>query len=155
MADKRIRWAADLAGSDYQAAATYLSLLLDPARVEKVARRLTATPLVTHRANDLLRASGLGLLPENDPEVAKDLKKIRKGQKLSPVLLVRGELGRTPVTVADGYHRICASYHVDEDAGIPCRIVDLTGIEGDQPDAAAGAAGNGWMPMSAEVNSGR
>jgi len=27
--------------------------------------------------------------------------------------------------VADGYHRICASYHLDEDADIPCRLVDL------------------------------
>ena len=26
---------------------------------------------------------------------------------------------------ADGYHRICASYHLNEDAEIPCRIVDL------------------------------
>jgi hypothetical protein len=28
------------------------------------------------------------------------------------------------MTIADGYHRICASCHVDEDAEIPCRIVD-------------------------------
>jgi hypothetical protein len=27
-----------------------------------------------------------------------------------------------PLTVADGFHRICASYHLDEDADIPCRI---------------------------------
>jgi hypothetical protein len=26
----------------------------------------------------------------------------------------------------DGYHRICASYQLDEDADIPCRIADLT-----------------------------
>jgi len=46
----------------------------------------------------------------------------------SPVLLVRGRLGATevPLTIADGYHRICASYHLNEDADIPCRIVDLT-----------------------------
>jgi hypothetical protein len=24
--------------------------------------------------------------------------------------------------IADGYHRICASYHLDEDADIPCRM---------------------------------
>ena len=29
------------------------------------------------------------------------------------------------VVVADGYHRICASYHIDEDADIRCRLVDL------------------------------
>jgi hypothetical protein len=42
------------------------------------------------------------------------------------VLLVRGSLaGSAPLTVADGYHRICASYAVDEDELVPYRIVDL------------------------------
>lgn len=30
----------------------------------------------------------------------------------------------TPLQIADGYHRVCASYHVDENTDIPCRIVD-------------------------------
>jgi hypothetical protein len=30
-----------------------------------------------------------------------------------------------PLIVADGYHRICASYHLDENTDIPCRIADL------------------------------
>jgi hypothetical protein len=48
------------------------------------------------------------------------------GKGLSAVLLVRGQLAsEIPLTVADGYHRICASYHLDEDADIPCRIIDL------------------------------
>jgi hypothetical protein len=39
---------------------------------------------------------------------------------------VRGRLDTdVPLTVADGYHRICASYHLDEDAEIPCRIANL------------------------------
>jgi len=29
------------------------------------------------------------------------------------------------VQIADGYHRVCASYHLDEDTEIPCRLVDL------------------------------
>jgi hypothetical protein len=41
-------------------------------------------------------------------------------------LLVRGSLASgLPLTVADGYHRICASHYLDEDAEIPYRIVDL------------------------------
>jgi hypothetical protein len=56
----------------------------------------------------------------NDYEVARALKKVARGEALSPVLLVRG----TPLVVADGYHRICASYHLAEDADIPCRLVD-------------------------------
>jgi hypothetical protein len=27
------------------------------------------------------------------------------------------------VVVADGYHRLCAVYQVDEDAWVPCKIV--------------------------------
>jgi hypothetical protein len=27
--------------------------------------------------------------------------------------------------VADGYHRICASYYLDENTDIPCRLVDV------------------------------
>ncbi len=51
--------------------------------------------------------------------------KVHDGVKLSPVLLVRGSLGGWPLIVADGYHRICASHHLDENADVPCRIVDL------------------------------
>ena len=54
------------------------------------------------------------------------LEKIQ-GKPLSPVLLVRGDVGRdVPLTIADGYHRVCASYHLDENADIPCHLVDLS-----------------------------
>jgi hypothetical protein len=65
------------------------------------------------------------VLPVDNVHVAKDLKKVRKGRPLSPVLLVRGALERgMPLTIADGYHRVCASYHLAEDADIPCRLVE-------------------------------
>jgi hypothetical protein len=42
------------------------------------------------------------------------------------VLLVRGEATTgVALIAADGYHRICASYHLNEDADIPCRIAEL------------------------------
>jgi hypothetical protein len=54
--------------------------------------------------------------------VEKDQKKIKEGAPLSPLLLVRdGQNGR--LVIADGYHRLCAVYSVDEDAWIPCKIV--------------------------------
>ena len=56
----------------------------------------------------------------------KDLKKIAHKTRLSPILLVRGDIGTgRALQIADGYHRLCASYHVDEDTEIPCRLVDL------------------------------
>ena len=45
-------------------------------------------------------------------------------EKLSPILLVRGAAdGSTPLQIADGYHRVCASYVTDENTDIPCRLV--------------------------------
>ncbi|MHB8452612.1 MAG: hypothetical protein ACYDAQ_19475, partial [Mycobacteriales bacterium] len=72
-----------------------------------------------YAAKDILRASGLPLLGVEDSEVAADLKKVKAGVKLSPVLLVWG----VPLWVADGYHRVSASCHIDEKAAVPCRIV--------------------------------
>jgi len=55
--------------------------------------------------------------------VKSDLKKLRKCKALSPVLLVRGNVARSaPLVVADGYHRICAVCHFDEDAPIACLV---------------------------------
>jgi len=68
----------------------------------------------------------LALLPADNKHVQADLDKVKEGRKLSPVLLVRGE----PMQIADGYHRVCASYHLDENADIPCRIASRS-----RPDA--------------------
>jgi hypothetical protein len=48
------------------------------------------------------------------------LAKITKKQPLSPILLVRGNFATgVPLQIADGYHRVCASYHTDENTDIP------------------------------------
>ena len=113
-------WKDEPEEQDYPAARSYLSLLVDPGEAKKTAKALGDEPdAARYKAKDILRAAGLPLLPLDDPEVAKDLAKVKAGTRLSPVLLVRGD----PLWVADGYHRICASYHLDEDAEIPCRIV--------------------------------
>jgi hypothetical protein len=119
-------WKNEPEAHDYPAAHAYLSLVLPDAMVEKAVEALRKAPMVHRKAKDLLRASGLPLLAADNFHVAKDLKKVSKGNKLSPVLLVRGQLRQgMPLTVADGYHRVCASYHLSEDADIPCRMVDL------------------------------
>lgn len=98
---------------------------MPPAKAKQVVGRLRTAPIVRRKAKDLLRSSRLAVLPPENFHVARDLKKVKDGKKLSPVLLVRGQLtSHIPLTVADGYHRVCASYHLDEDADIPCRIVD-------------------------------
>ena len=107
---------------DYPAAASYLSLTMPPKKVAKVVASLRKVKISHFKAKDIFRASGLSLLGVSNSHVDKDRKKIQKGAALSPLLLVRApELGK--VIVADGYHRLCAVYGMDEDALIPCQIV--------------------------------
>ena len=121
----REHWKHEPDDHDYPAAHDYLSLLLGDTDAAGVVQSLEGATIGHRKAKDLLRASRLPLLGPEDPEVAKDLRRVRAGERLSPVLLVRGALGSdVPMTVADGYHRICASYHLDEDADIPCRVAD-------------------------------
>jgi hypothetical protein len=121
-------WAEAPDDHDYPAAQDYLSLLMPDAAAKRLVGRLRRAALVSRTAKDLLRASRLPVLPPENFHVARDLKKVKAGTRLSPVLLVRGRIGAAemPLTVADGYHRICASYYLNEDADIPCRIVDVT-----------------------------
>ena len=124
MPDKE-HWKTKPEEHDYPAAANYLGLLATEAVIARIVEGLKAAPLAHFKAKDLLRASQLALLPEDNPSVVRDLKKVKRGELLSPVLLVRGDYASgVPLTVADGYHRICASYHLTEDADIPCRIAD-------------------------------
>jgi hypothetical protein len=118
-------WKNEPDDHDYPAAQSYLSLCVDAAKAAELVKRLRKAPVETYKAKDLLRSSGLSLLPLDDPSVVRDLVKVIHGERLSPVLVVRGHgLQGVPSIVADGYHRICASYHLSENEDIPCRIID-------------------------------
>ena len=113
-------WKEAPEAEDFPSAESYLSLLVGTDAATKLAKTLRKHKALSHfAAKDILRAAGLPLLPADDSEVSSDLEKVRHGKKLSPVLLVQGE----PLWVADGYHRVCASYHLDEKTPVPCRIV--------------------------------
>jgi hypothetical protein len=119
-------WQSEPDAHDFPAAKIYLSLIAEPLLVEKLVKLLERAPTSTYEAKDLLRASGLALLEETNMHVALDLDKVKRGEKLSPILLVRGRFVKDrALVVADGYHRICASYWLNENSPIPCRIVDV------------------------------
>ena len=124
MGDKvKLLWAAKPDDHDYSAAEDYLGLIYPPKQAKAMVAALRRQPLATHKAKDLLRASRLPILDHSNTHVARDLKKIGNAEPLSPVLLIRGDGQRDcPLLVADGYHRICASWQVEEDADIPCQI---------------------------------
>lgn len=110
---------------DYPAAESFLSLLMSARRATKVADSFKDAPIEKHPAKDVLRSARLDLLPKNDPSVVRDLAKVKAGEQLSPVLMIRGDAQRgIRSVVADGYHRVCASYHLSENELIPCRLID-------------------------------
>jgi hypothetical protein len=118
-----VKWLDDPEGHDYDAAGLYLSLLGEAPVVAAVIDVLRTGPPTQFAAKDILRAAGLPMLPENNEHVKSDLAKISAGKHLSPILLVRGDGARgVALQIADGYHRVCASYLTDENTVIPCRL---------------------------------
>src|SRR5262252_5582412 len=97
----QIQWYDAPEDHDYPAAESYLSLVYDEKAAAAYVARLKRAPMSQFKAKDIFRASGLSLLGVSNSHVEKDTKKIHDGQKLSPLLLVRGaEQGR--VIIADG-----------------------------------------------------
>jgi hypothetical protein len=84
--------------------------------------KFRSAAVVEFKAKDIFRASQLSLLGVSNSHVEKDRKRIRKGTSLSPLLLLRDEKNGK-VVIADGYHRLCAIYELDEDAWIRCKII--------------------------------
>ena len=76
----------------YYEAADYLSLLLPTETAQLAVVRLRNGPMVSRRAMDLLRASGVADLPPENPSVTRKLKDLRRGKLLSPVLCLRSDL---------------------------------------------------------------
>jgi len=119
-----VKWLDAPEDHDYGAAADYLSLVADMDTVGKTVSALKSAKPVFRKAKDILRAAQLALLPESNVRVKADLAKIGDGNALSPILLVRGDFRTAnPLQIADGYHRVCASYLTDENTPIPCCLV--------------------------------
>ena len=117
-----IAWLDTPEDHNFPAAKSYLSLTLPEKEADRIVAALKRAKLSQFKAKDIFRASGLSLLGVSNAHIENDKEKIRRGKKLSPILLVR-DPARGKVIVADGYHRLCAVYSFDEDAVVPCRIV--------------------------------
>src|ERR1700694_1651348 len=96
----RENWKDEPDDHDYPAAEDYLSLLMPPAKAKQVVDRLRDATIVRRKGKDLPRSGRLAARPPEHLHVARDLKKVNEGKKLSPVLLVRGQLAsQVPLTV--------------------------------------------------------
>ena len=117
-----LRWKKDVAQHDYAAAASYLSIRFGESRAKQVVEDLRKLPVITRRANDIMRATRRDPLPLSDPGVLKDLKKVLAGDKLSPILVAEAD-------IADGYHRLSLAYALDAYAEVPLKLGGVTAAE--------------------------
>ena len=117
-----IKWQDSPAKHDYTAAESYLSLLHPDEAVARSIKALRDAPMSQFKSKDLLRASSLSAMGVSNSHVQRDRAKIHEGKSLSPILLIR-DSSNSKLIIADGYHRLCAVYSLDEDANIPCKIV--------------------------------
>jgi len=118
---KQVQWFDEPEEHNYPAAQSYLRLLYPDQEADRLVEQLRKADMVSFKAKDIFRASGLSLLGVSNSHVSKNDDKIQNGVSLSPLLLVRSRI-RDSVIVADGYHRLCAVYRHNEDAWIPCKI---------------------------------
>ena len=119
-----VTWLSEPSERDYEAARSYLSLLLGADRLDEAVELLRYGVEDVWRAKDLLRASRLlPLRRKSSPEVGALVKEIAAGTPLSPVLLIHD--GRGTLEIADGYERICAAYLSDENTGVSGRLALL------------------------------
>jgi len=117
-----IKWLPDVEDHDYPDAESYLRLIFDDKRVDRMITELRDAGIINFKAKDIFRASQLSLLGVSNSHVERERKKLQKGDRLSPLLLVRNE-SIARVVIADGYHRLCAIYEFDENASIHCKII--------------------------------
>jgi hypothetical protein len=119
---EKIKWLKLPEDHDYDAAYSYLRLIFDDEKAKTLVNSLKDAKMTEFKAKDIFRASRENLLGISNEHIVKNIKKIRKGKELSPLLLIRdGNNGR--VIIADGYHRVCSVYHFQEDIWIPCKII--------------------------------
>lgn len=124
MADEP-KWLAKPQKHDFTAAEHFLSLVLHEDDVKLAMQRLRKrrSKLRDFAAKDILRAAQLETLAADNQGVAAKLEKVKEGDSISPVLLVRPKTGA--LIIADGYHRVSAARLLDESAMVPCVVVSI------------------------------
>ena len=118
----KVIWLTQPGDNDYLASLSYLGLIFGNKRAKKLVKALRNASMMSFKAKDIFRSTGLSLLGISNGHVEKNTKKLQAGIRLPPLLLVSDDKQRRLI-IADGYHRLCSAYLIDEDSDIPCKIV--------------------------------
>jgi hypothetical protein len=113
-------WKDKPEAEDFPVAESYLSLLVGADAAAKLAKALRKERSLKHYAAKDLAGRRLG---DARPGRLRGRRRPQEGQARRQAVPCAAS-SRVPLWVADGYHRICASYYLDEKIEVPCRIVD-------------------------------
>ena len=80
---------------------------------KKLSHDLRKAPIELHKARTCFPVRGVALLSLEDPSVSVTSPRWSERVKLAPVLIVRESAQGLKAVIADGYHRTCASYHLE------------------------------------------
>jgi hypothetical protein len=118
------RWRKKLEEKEIRAALQELSLSFSEIDVDRTEKMLRKSTLVTKtfKARDILRVARLRCLTTDDKLIQLRMKKMRKGERMGPVILVQHQ---NKLQLADGYHRTCSLFLIDPDADVCCIKIDL------------------------------
>lgn len=120
--NKEISWLKSPKAETYPAAQSFLSLLYNDETAATHVKKLKRAGITQFKAKDIFRASGLEKPGLETPDVQRARKRLKKGEPVSPVLLVRDpEKGK--VIIAEGYQSICAAYSLDHESVVACKII--------------------------------
>lgn len=120
--NKEISWLKSPKAETYPAAQSYLSLLYNDETAATHVRKLKRASVTKFKAKDIFRASGLEKPGLEAPDVQRVRKRLKKGEPVSPVLLVR-DPQKGKVIIAEGYQSICAAYSLDHESIVACKII--------------------------------
>lgn len=109
---------ADSELSDFEAARTWLLRMFGPDTADRLMASLEAAPTVSRMACDIVRTGCITLIPKDNLMVAHFMRHLRRGNMFKPLLLVEWR----PLIVADGHHRLAASFYTDPGMLIPCKV---------------------------------
>jgi hypothetical protein len=119
-----ITWLDQPEPDDYTSAYNYLTLMTTPKIASQLVAALRKAPMDQRMAKDILRASSLPAVDDDNPHVKKHLKELDQGESLHPILLVASTSQLTaPLTIADGYYATSTAYWIDVKTSCPVKLV--------------------------------
>jgi hypothetical protein len=115
-----INWLEHPKDSNFDAALSYLTLLLGAEKAKRFVKKLRSGIVEEFLVKDILRAAHTQALSHKIDHVASNTKKITDKEAISPVLLCRY---KGHLIIADGMHRISAIWHKGEDNKVHAIVV--------------------------------